>query len=719
MEGFYRNPVVLSKKTNLKFQCLEWFKIDEKDDEDKEMFILRAFGVDDCGRSVCCTIEDYRPYFYIKIPDKWNTDHVLAYLDSLDVYRKSKEGFDKETIEIMRKKDFKGFHGNEKFRFARLEFFSEKSMKNHMYIIKKQDKYPLYETNMDPLLKFLHASDIQPSNWVNVKRFRVEREDEETSSCQINIKCNWKDIVPFQKDGNANFLQASYDIETYSCPETKNGKEYYPFPVPEKKGNVIYQIATCFKRQNEPDFLVKHLLTLKKCNVIDDEKVVVWECETEKELLLKWKKLISLMDPDILYQYNGDMFDCKYMCKRAKMLGVLEEFCEISRMLSTEVPWSKDGSKKSLYQAELKEATFSSSAYGTSDYSRLNIPGRINFDILIFIKREFKENSYKLDNISEKYLGEKKNDVKVVEIFKAYETGDPAQIKKIGEYCIKDTLLPQKLVDTLKITQTQISMSNVTFVPIKYLIERGQQVKALSQIAKNTMEKGFLIPHLNYETGDPFKGAHVFEPVKGAYFTAVTVLDFASLYPSIIRAHNLCFSSIVMDEKYNHLPGVEYLEVKIEDKIHTFAQNTTSILPDLLANLAVQRKKYKKLMEKEENKDVKEIYNKTQLAYKISMNSVYGVLGSGIGHTPIAASVTQIGREMLEKSRDYIESNHHCVFPKNKNSCTLDEDDDIIIMENGIEKTVKVDYLNSVKASETLIMTNEGWRAFEALEIET
>jgi len=174
-----------------------------------------------------------------------------------------------------------------------------------------------------------------------------------------------------------------------------------------------------------------------------------------------------------------------------------------------------------------------------------------------------------------------------------------------------------------------------------------------------------------------------------------------------------------MDEKYNHLPGVEYLEVKIEDKIHTFAQNTTSILPDLLANLAVQRKKYKKLMEKEENKDVKEIYNKTQLAYKISMNSVYGVLGSGIGHTPIAASVTQIGREMLEKSRDYIESNHHCVFPKNKNSCTLDEDDDIIIMENGIEKTVKVDYLNSVKANETLIMTNEGWRAFEALEIET
>lgn len=717
MEKYYRNPVVPSKKRNLKFQCLEWFKIDEKDDEDKEMFILRAFGVSDSGHSVCCSIEDYRPFFYVRIPENWQKNNVLDHLSNLDLYSKGKKGLDKDSIELTRKKDFKGFHGDEKFKFARLEFFSEGSMKNHIYAIKKQGKLKLYETNMDALLKFLHESNIQPSNWVNVKSFRIEREDEESSSCQINIKCNWKDIVPCEVEGNANLLQASYDIETYSCPAVKDGKEYYPFPVPEKSGNVIYQIATCFKRQNESGFLVKHLLTLKKCATIDDPDVVVWECETEKELLLKWKKLISLMDPDILYQYNGDMFDCRYMCIRAKMLGILDEFCEVSRMLSTEIPWSKDGTKKSPYQAELKESTFSSSAYGTSDYSRLNIPGRINFDILIFIKREFKENSYKLDNISEKYLGERKNPVKVVDIFKAYETGDPEDIKTIGKYCLQDTVLPQKLVDTLKILQTQISMSNVTFVPIKYLIERGQQVKALSQIAKNTMEKGYLIPHLDYNTGEKFKGAHVFEPEKGAYFTAVTVLDFASLYPSIIRAHNLCFSSIVLDEKYDNLPGVEYLRVHIEDKVHTFAQNTKSILPDLLANLAIQRKKYKSLMGKEKDPSIKEIYNKTQLAYKVSMNSVYGVLGSGIGITPIAASVTQIGREMLEKTRDYIESNHHCVFPENKDSCIFDQEEPVLILEMGVEKTVPIEYLKTKQSiQDIMIMTNEGWRLFEGLD---
>ena len=44
----------------------------------------------------------------------------------------------------------------------------------------------------------------------------------------------------------------------------------------------------------------------------------------------------------------------------------------------------------------------------------------------------------------------------------------------------------------------------------------------------------------------------------GAYYTPITALDFASLYPSIMMAHNLCYSSLVMSPKYDNLPGVEY-----------------------------------------------------------------------------------------------------------------------------------------------------------------
>ena len=351
---------------------------------------------------------------------------------------------------------------------------------------------------------------------------------------------------------------------------------------------------------------------------------------------------------------------------------------------------------------------------------------------MIFIKRDFKENSYKLDNISEKYLGEKKNDVKVIDIFKAYETGDPGDIKKIGLYCVQDTLLPQKLVDVLHILQSQISMSNVTFVPIKYLIERGQQIKALSQIAKNTKQKNYLMPHFEYtdkktiddfetkeefeeyEKSQSFEGATVLAPDKGIYDTPITVLDFASLYPSIIRAHNLCYTTIVLDDKYKNIENIEYLTVDIDNgRTAIFAQNADSILPSLLADLAIQRKKYKKLMAGATQPEIIEIYNKTQSAYKVSMNSIYGILGSAaIGCKPIAASVTKIGRDMIKQTKEYIETHHHNIYPEGYKDTVLDEDDTVVIKTGSTQETIPVKDLGNYKGDDIFIKTESGWRKF-------
>lgn len=718
MEKHYRQSV---KEKISRFQAIEWHTADEQLEEGKpEQYIIRCFGVTEEGYSVCCTITEFNPFFYLKVPKFWKKAHISEYISKLQ----SEKINDKNVINYYQKnslipekccfeykKDFYGFHNEEEFKFLKLVFHSQKGMKCYLYGIKKIndpshktkiDRLHMYETNIDPLLRFYHIRNIQPSNWLNIKKCFIQ--EEESSTCQINIECYWQDVFFLEKEGNAPLLQASYDIETYSSPGlNERGEQYYPFPIPEKQDNVIYQIATCFKRVNSNDFLVKHILTLKKCEAIEDPSIVVWECSDEKDLLLKWKKLIELMDPDILYQYNGDMFDCNYMNVRSKMLGISGRFYEVSRLID--------------YPAELKESSFSSSAYGNSEYKRLTIPGRINFDILIYIKREFKENSYKLDNVSEKYLGEKKNDVKVQEIFKAYETGNPRDILKIAKYCIQDTLLPQKLVDTLHILQTQISMSNVTFVPIKYLIERGQQVKALSQISKKSNEKGYLMPNFDYSLQDKFVGATVLSPLKGIW-GAVTVVDFASLYPSIMRAHNLCYTTIVIDKSYLNLPDVEYLNVEIEEgKTATFAQKTDSILPDLLADLAVQRKKYKKLMGSSEDPSIKEIYNRTQLAYKVSMNSIYGIVGSdAMGIKAIAASVTKIGREMIHQTKEFIENNHHQTFPEGHKTDELDSDELVIIKgiyeEDSSSREVKVSDLE--KHKDILIKTTDGWRKFES-----
>jgi DNA polymerase delta subunit 1 len=714
METLYRKPQKLDTRKNYTFQTLEWSTHDENLEGDGERFVIRAFGVDDNGFSVCCTIKEYLPYFYIKIPKYWKLTDVMSFIEDLKKLEKNgkkilnyyvRESILKKNCEIEYHKEFYGFTNNEKFKFCKMVFNTEKGMKAFKYAINNIDKYrgvkiSLYEVNLEPLLKFFHEKEILPSNWVNITNFDEIRETEVPSTCQVNIECNYTDVEPNNKSYNSNFVQASYDIETYSKSEIRDdGKEYYPFPVSEKLDNVIYQIGTCFKRFNEPDFFIKTLLTLKKSKKVEDNSVHVIECIDERDLLLKWKKLIESIDPDVLYQYNGDSFDCQYMVKRAELLGIKTKFLDVSRLYD--------------YPAILKEEVFSSSARGTTNFKRLKIPGRINYDILIFLRREYKENSYKLNDIAYKYLGEKKLDVSVQEIFKAYETGSEDQIQRIGLYCVQDTVLPQKLVDTLHIIQTELSMSNVTFVPIRYLIERGQQIKALSQISKSANKKGYLLPFFQYsEEIDKFQGATVLEPDKGLYDMPITVLDFASLYPSIIRAHDLCYTTIVLNKDYLNLPGVDYLDVDIDGKTYFYARGQVSVLKDLLSELAKERTKYKKLMKTSDNEAIIEIYNKTQSAYKVSMNSCYGILGTGtVGCKPIAATITKIGRDMIQSTKDYIESHHHNVYPIGYDTDDLNECDDIIVKINEVEKKIKVKELANTPG-DIYLKTNKGWRKY-------
>jgi DNA polymerase delta subunit 1 len=210
-------------------------------------------------------------------------------------------------------------------------------------------------------------------------------------------------------------------------------------------------------------------------------------------------------------------------------------------------------------------------------------------------------------------------------------------------------------------------MAKATWVPASFLVERGQQIKVFSQLTKKARELGFMVPTIRYGAipQEPYEGATVLEAQKGAYYAPITALDFESLYPSIMMAHNLCYSSYVMDEKrYGAIPGITYETFKIADRTYKFAQDVPSLLPAILLELKQFRKQAKKDMAVATG-FMKEVYNGKQLAYKISMNSVYGFTGAGKGIlpcVPIASTTTSKGRSMIEETKNYVEKH----FPGSK-----------------------------------------------------
>jgi len=605
------------------------------------------FGVTKKGQSITCMVKGFQPFFYIRVPSKWNMDDARSYVNSISSSMKNK--YFRPTITINTHKDIWGFQNNERRKFIRLAFNTYSQYYSATKAVSATRPPGLsgsepfvYETD-DVLLKFIHATKIR--SWVQVTT--SERIDNKANfrTC-LSIQCKITDLTPIDSSTLAPILQCSVDIEVNGSTEK--------FPDPNIKDDVIFNIASVFKRYGEDDFCYKHCLIIGDIPPI--EGVVVECCKNERDLLVKWINMVEETDPDIFISYNGDCFDFNFLYVRARVCGLQQEF-------------GRGLSRIAFRTAKVKDSTFQTNATGTRNFKRLITYGRLNFDLLVWVRKNEKLVDYKLNTVAATWIMETKDDMSVRELFAAYRTKDPEQLHRVAKYCVQDTLLPQKIVDKRNIWPTVVEFAKATCVPISYYFTRGEQVKAYSQIMGLALEMDYRIPcidgtsqddnELQTENGKKFVGATVLEPEIGIHWDPISVLDFASLYPSIIRAFNFCYSTFVRDKRYDNIPGVDYHSVDLPTGTVKFVQNQESILPILLKRLAIKRKETKAMMKKVNKQSDPLTYivlDAKQLAFKLSMNSVYGFLGA---HTlplvEISACVTTEGRKMLEETKRTVE----------------------------------------------------------------
>jgi DNA polymerase delta subunit 1 len=242
--------------------------------------------------------------------------------------------------------------------------------------------------------------------------------------------------------------------------------------------------------------------------------------------------------------------------------------------------------------------------------------------------------------------------------------GTPETRRRLAVYCLKDAYLPQRLMDKLMCLVNYTEMARVTGVPFNYLLSRGQQVKFISQLFRKALEQQLVIPNIRTDaTDEQYEGATVIEPTRGYYDVPIATLDFASLYPSIIQAHNLCYTTLLTKDKVLRLKLVkdeDYIVTPNGDMFCT-AKLRKGLLTQILEELLGARKRAKKELAIETDPFKKAVLNGRQLALKISANSVYGLTGATVGKLPclpIASSTTAYGRQMIEKTKQEVEARY-------------------------------------------------------------
>lgn len=593
-----RLPIQCNPNEPLSFQIISWYDTDvgKLDDfsleevmncentynlnlTDPREYTMYVFGLTSNGTSVCAKLQGFKPFFYVKIPERWSmleVDKFIKYIKGKRYYVTDASGvkvpykYESSIVQIktVKKLDLDaGFTNDELFPFLGIQFTNYDAMhrcSNMLWKDTNDKRTPafgvkMYESNIQPILRFMHVQNILSIGWISFDagNYKVHEGSAKETFCQIEVEAEWNDVTP-DNDNNtiSPIRQASFDIECFSV----NGQ----VPIPSIEGNQCIQIATAIKDYGSADFNLKHIFTLKVSNPIDG--AVVECCSSESDLLCRWARFIQSVDPDILIGYNIFGFDLEYIYVRAKITGCLEIFQYLSKF--NHLP------------CQLTESQLSSSAYGDNHWQMVEMPGRSQIDLLPVIKKEKSYTSYKLGFVAEQILKESKHDLTPKELFEHYNDGSVAKITRVAEYCIQDTLLPQRIIDKMVILVNLIEMAKVTRVPLDFLVTRGQQIKVFSQIAETARNRGYLLPHIKKckfvskqsrfdkdpdddedeeDEEEGYEGATVLEPKVGSYWDAVAALDFKALYPTSEIDWNLCYTTLVKnDKKYGHIAGIPY-----------------------------------------------------------------------------------------------------------------------------------------------------------------
>jgi len=356
---------------------------------------------------------------------------------------------------------------------------------------------------------------------------------------------------------------------------------------------------------------------------------ITW-CETEKQALEAFFNWMTIHDPDVIIGWNVIAFDLDFLQWKCKQLNI---------PLALGRGFGKQ--KKSTILVPQQN--------GHMHIAR--IPGRIVLDGITSLRGAFWSfESFALDFVAEQLLGKKKlinksGAEKLTEIQRQYRE-DPIGL---AEYNLEDCRLVTDIFAKTDLLNFSIQRAQMTGLAID---RQGGSSAAFDNLYLPRLHRqGFVAPDVGSQRNTQHSpGGYVMNSQPGLYEN-VLVLDFKSLYPSIIRTFKIdpLGLSIGLSDQNKHnldttIPG--FLEAEFSRDIH--------ILPDLVSKLWRDRDEAKK----HKNKPLSQ-------AIKIIMNSFYGVLGSSgcrFFNPQLASSITMRGHQIIQMSREIIENEGYTVI---------------------------------------------------------
>ncbi|KAI8049808.1 uncharacterized protein B0P05DRAFT_480526 [Gilbertella persicaria] len=365
---------------------------------------------------------------------------------------------------------------------------------------------------------------------------------------------------------------------------------------------------------------------------------------SEEALLNGLLSMIHRIDPDIIVGHNFLGISLNILLHRMKHYNI--DY------------WHKIGRLRTCKWPKL------SSGFG-SDVSSLQerrlMSGRIVCDTFVTSKDLIKSKSYDLTQLASSQLHIVREDIKPDDLEKHYETGEGLLL--FVKHCLYDAYLSYRLMTKMNVLPLTKQLTNLsgnlwshtlygarlerneylllhTFYRKNYICpDKTFREKRQLQLLDQDLGKQRVTWKTTNSESNSFVGGLVLDPKVGLYDDYVLLLDFNSLYPTIMQEFNVCFTSMRSDQ----------------DRVF-FSNESMGVLPELVSMFIERRKKIKQLMKAPGvGKAHQSRYEIEQMALKLTANSMYGSLGSSVSRfqaKSLAMFITEKGREILQSTVD-------------------------------------------------------------------
>ena len=524
--------------------------------------------------------------------------------------------------------------------------------------------------DLDLRTELLEAIGVRAGGWLRLPPELARRLRRGAAGCALpGLRCGAAlQVRTAELAGTALELVAmaplrvlSFDIECISEDDA--------FPLAKLEGDAVICVGLYSKALGAPaataDCTMLCLRDVDRAPFDEDpdpaaRRTVVKSFDDEAALLLAFAAELQASDADVVVGYNTCTFDWRYLRDRVELLlrlqpraraqaGRLSRYAELS--------------------TEPKEQQLASSAMGDNPLCYPQMPGRVNFDLWLYLKRENVSGleNLKLNTVSKHFLKDEKHDLGAKAMFRAFREG-PRGRGQVAAYCRQDCKLVLDLLEKTEALPSVWEMAKITCTAPEDILFRGQQLKVYTQLVLQAGEAGYLVEDPPDAGGGPqqedegYQGATVVEPTPGYYLEPIFCLDFASLYPSLMRTYNLSPDTLVRADASELARSTPANEIAVREGLaHRFVKGSlhVGLLPRILAQLLGERKRVKKLMEAEQDPQRRALLNSKQLALKISANSVYGACGATHGRLSCrecAEATTAAGREAIAFTCDFVRS---------------------------------------------------------------